>query len=79
MFINKNIARINIQIMSDFNSAINCPDCGTTILINTKQLLLGHKYSCHNCNISIGLSQDSREIVEDTIKKLVNFHVKSNK
>lgn len=65
--------------MSDFNSNINCPDCGTGILINTKQLLLGNKFSCHNCNISIGLSADSRVIVEDTIKKLETLKIKSNK
>lgn len=59
--------------MDPFHSSINCPDCGTIIAINAKQLLMGYKFSCHNCNISIGLSTDSKEVVEQTIQKIEQF------
>lgn len=59
--------------MDLFQSTINCPDCGTSIAVNTKQLLLGYKFTCHNCNVSIGLAGDSRELVEKTIKKIDQF------
>lgn len=59
--------------MENFNSSINCPDCATSIIINTKQLLLGYKFSCPSCNLSIGLSSDSRSVVENTIQKFDQF------
>ncbi|MNK18857.1 hypothetical protein D3C87_370710 [compost metagenome] len=59
--------------MDTFHSTINCPDCGTAISINAKELLMGHKFSCHNCQVSIGLSTDSTEVVEQTIQKIEQF------
>lgn len=59
--------------METFHSNISCPDCGTSISINTRQLLLGYKFNCYNCNVSIGLSNDSKEVVEQTIQKIDQF------
>lgn len=65
--------------MNSFNSIIQCPKCGSDIIINTKQLLLGVKFNCYNCRIIVGLSQDSRRNVEDAVKRLETFNIKSTK
>lgn len=59
--------------MDIFHSSINCPDCGTAIPINTKQLLMGYKFSCPNCTVSVGLANDSKAIVEQTVQKMEQF------
>ena len=55
--------------MNTFQSSINCPDCGNVIPIDTKQLLIGARFNCFNCKVSIGLSSESKNIVEDTVQK----------
>lgn len=53
--------------MIDNNTKINCPECNEQIIINTKQLLLGVKFSCFNCHLVVGLSNESRPIVSDAM------------
>jgi len=53
--------------MIDNNTKINCPECNEEIIINTKQLLLGVKFSCHNCNLVVGLANESKAIVNDAM------------
>ena len=45
------------------------PNCGGKIVIDTHQLLLGHQFVCPNCQGSVGLAEESREVVKDTINK----------
>lgn len=59
--------------MNTFHSSVNCPECGTAISINAQQLLMGYKFSCHQCHISIGLASESKEVVEQTIQKIEQF------
>ncbi len=59
--------------MNTFHSSVNCPECGTGIAINAQQLLMGYKFSCPQCHVSIGLASDSKEVVEQTIQKIEQF------
>lgn len=56
--------------MIDSNTKINCPDCNEEIIINTKQLILGVKFSCYSCNLIVGLANESKTLVNDAVKQL---------
>ena len=49
--------------------SIPCPDCSTPIPFDAHQLLTGTKFSCPKCGVSIGLANDARPIVRDTLEK----------
>nr|WP_322623462.1 hypothetical protein [uncultured Flavobacterium sp.] len=50
---------------------IKCPECGTgEILFDTKQMLSGVQFSCTHCQATIGIAQESRAVVHDTMEKL---------
>ena len=51
---------------------IPCPQCQTQIPIETKQLIMGVKFNCpnSNCDASIGLAEESKPIVSETLEKL---------
>jgi transcription initiation factor IIE alpha subunit len=49
---------------------IPCPVCSTKIPFDTRQLIAGVQFTCPNCHASIGLPQESKAIVEETLKKL---------
>lgn len=51
------------------DQSIPCPVCQTKIPFDTKQLLLGIQFTCPNCNASIGLSDESKPLVQDTMEK----------
>lgn len=51
------------------DQSIPCPVCQTKIPFDTKQLLLGIQFTCPNCAASIGLSDESKPLVQDTMKK----------
>jgi len=53
--------------MVDKNTKINCPECNEQIVINTQQLLLGVKFSCFNCNLIVGLANESKQAVNDAM------------
>lgn len=49
---------------------IPCPVCNSKIPFNTQQLIAGIQFICPKCHASIGLAQESKAIVEETMKKL---------
>ncbi|MBN8838369.1 MAG: hypothetical protein J0I09_13990 [Sphingobacteriia bacterium] len=55
--------------MFSSDQTIPCPVCNSKIPFDTKQLLMGIQFSCPNCQASIGLSQESKPIVEETMQK----------
>jgi hypothetical protein len=55
--------------MINLEQSIPCPVCNNKIPFDTKQLLLGVQFVCSNCFASIGLANESREIVQETITK----------
>lgn len=66
--------------MINSDQSIPCPDCGTKILFDTKQLLMGVQFACPTCFAKIGLAPESRPIVQETIEKLEDLKAKiSNK
>ncbi|MDR0229903.1 MAG: hypothetical protein LBI72_12695 [Flavobacteriaceae bacterium] len=54
--------------MKSKNSTIHCPDCNTPIAIEITQLLQGSKFSCSTCKASVGLSMESKNILEKAVK-----------
>lgn len=48
---------------------ISCPNCQTEIIFDTYALLQGVKFMCTNCQAKIGLSSESKDLVEDTMVK----------
>jgi transcription initiation factor IIE alpha subunit len=67
--------------MINNDQSISCPVCGTKIPIDTTQLLLGIQFKCPNqdCDVSIGLHNDSKPIVEKTMTKLNELKENLNK
>ncbi len=55
--------------MINSDQSIPCPVCNTKIPFDTKQLLLGVKFVCSNCQAAIGLADESKPIVQETIEK----------
>lgn len=55
--------------MINLEQSIPCPVCNTKIPFDTKQLLLGIKFECPNCKAAIGLAEESKPIVKETIEK----------
>ena len=53
------------------NTNIPCPVCQTSISIDTMALLSGQKFNCpnENCDASIGLAAESKEIIKGTMDK----------
>lgn len=51
------------------NQNIPCPICNTKIPFDTKQLMMGIRFGCPNCDASIGLAEESKELVEQTMEK----------
>ena len=59
--------------------SIPCPNCQTQIPADSNQLLLGVQFSCPNCQSTVGLSKESKPIVEETMKKFNELKNKVNK
>ena len=55
--------------MTNTTQIIPCPVCQTNIPFDTKQLLMGVKFTCPNCQASIGLDSESKPLVEKTLEK----------
>ncbi len=55
------------MINSDQN--IPCPVCQTKIPFDTKQLLMGVQFVCPNCQAAIGLADQSKPLVQETMDK----------
>lgn len=56
--------------MINKNQCIPCPVCNTSIPIELNKLLAGLQFVCPNCKAAIGLANESKEIVENTMSKL---------
>ncbi len=58
-------------MLTNHEQSIVCPACGQAkIPFETRQLLMGVKFSCPNCFASIGLTPESAPIVQETMQKL---------
>ncbi|MBO3696817.1 hypothetical protein [Roseivirga sp. E12] len=55
--------------MINLDQSIPCPVCQTKIPFDTKQLLMGVQFSCPNCQAAIGLSDQSKPLVQETMEK----------
>lgn len=53
-----------------FQQQLPCPVCSTQIPFDTKQLIAGVQFQCPNCQSVVGLSMESKPLVEDAMKKL---------
>ena len=53
----------------NLDQAIPCPVCQTKIPFDPQQLLAGAQFVCPNCNAAIGLAQESKAMVEDTMEQ----------
>lgn len=53
--------------MKSENTVIRCPECNNDVLINTFQLLQGIKFSCHVCQVQIGLAHESKSDVQKAL------------
>lgn len=49
---------------------IPCPECQTPIYFDPRSLLQGLQFSCHKCGIAIGLSTESRGVVQESLNEL---------
>ena len=52
---------------------IPCPVCKTQIPIDLHLLVQGMQFSCPNCQAAIGLSTESRPIVNEAVDNFENF------
>jgi transcription initiation factor IIE alpha subunit len=59
--------------MINKDSTIPCPVCKTPIPFDAQSLLMGVSFSCPSCSASVGLSNQSRPIVEKTMTELETF------
>ena len=48
---------------------IKCPNCNTNILFDLNSLLLGTSFACGGCGAKIKLSEESKEVVSESIEK----------
>jgi transposase-like protein len=49
--------------------SLPCPVCQTQIVFDVNGLLRGEKYTCPNCNSSIGLGEESKSSVQEAMDK----------
>ena len=59
--------------------SIPCPVCSTKIPFDTKQLLMGVKFVCPNCQAAIGLAEERKPIVKETLEKFEAIKEKFSK
>lgn len=55
--------------MINTEQSIPCPVCNTKICFDTKQLLMGVKFVCPTCQAAIGLANESKPLLKDTMEK----------
>lgn len=56
--------------MINTDQSIPCPVCNAKIPFDTNQLLSGIRFICPKCTAAIGLSTESKEVVQDTMNRL---------
>jgi transcription initiation factor IIE alpha subunit len=65
--------------MINLEQNIPCPTCNTKIPFDTRQLLMGVKFVCPNCQSAIGLANESKPIVQETMEKFDKLKGKISK
>ncbi len=55
--------------MINSEQTIPCPVCKTKIPFDTNQLLQGMQFVCPNCQAAIGLAEESKPLVKETMQK----------
>ncbi len=63
--------------MMNLEQSIPCPTCQTKIPFDVQQLLRGMEFSCPGCHASIGISTESRPLVEETMEKFSEMKKKT--
>lgn len=53
--------------MMNSSQSIPCPVCKSPIAFNTEELLKGNKFACTSCKTEIGLAEESKAIVQETM------------
>lgn len=61
------------------NQSISCPVCSTKITFDAYQLLMGKEFTCPNCHQSIGLTKESKPLIQETMEKLEKMKDKGAK
>jgi hypothetical protein len=58
------------------STTIKCPNpaCSTDIAMSLPLLLSGEKFTCHNCQTSVGLASDSRDVVKGAYDKFLKIN-----
>ncbi len=56
--------------MNNLEESVPCPVCSTKIPIDVHQMLRGVQFVCSNCNAVVGLGNESRSLVDETMAKL---------
>jgi hypothetical protein len=66
---------MDYSVLINKEAIISCPVCHTPIPFNAQSLLAGVSFSCPSCFASVGLSQESKPIVEKAINKLEELKI----
>jgi hypothetical protein len=66
---------MDYSVLINKESIIPCPVCHIPIPFNAQGLLAGILFSCPSCSASVGLSRESKPIVEETINKLEELKI----
>jgi len=53
----------------NFEQTIPCPVCETKIPFNPQQLLMGAQFVCPNCQAAIGIAQESKDLMKESMDK----------
>ena len=56
--------------------SLPCPVCQTQIVFDVNGLIRGEKYTCPNCNSSIGLGEESKSSVKEAMDKFEDLKKK---
>lgn len=54
-------------MLAQGEQTIPCPVCKTGIHFDTRQLLQGAQFICPGCGAGIGLSEESKDVVEKAL------------
>ena len=55
--------------MVNQEQSIPCPTCQNKIPFDAQQLLMGARFVCTNCGGAIGLAEESKPLVSETMQK----------
>jgi len=55
-------------MLRNHSQTIPCPVCQTGIPFDANQLLQGVQFACPNCTAAIGLADESKPLVQETLR-----------